>query len=122
MNSPMTGAEVAAIPFEERQYTCQQCGKESSEGPRFRMIKFLGIAFVLCLDCIVGPDALAEVERAAAEKALTEFADDYNDIYTGSEMIMQLAPADYWRGADDAVQHAIAKLRVRAATYRREEA
>ncbi|MEV8339231.1 hypothetical protein [Leucobacter sp. NPDC077196] len=60
---------------------------------------------------------IAEVERAAAEKALTEFADDYNDIYTGSEMIMQLASADYWRGADDAVQHAIAKLRIRAATY-----
>lgn len=36
------------------------------------MVVFLGIGYVMCLDCLIGPETLAEVERAAAEKAWRE--------------------------------------------------
>ena len=63
---------------------------------------------------------LAAIERAAAARALEEFVDDYEDIYADSEMDMQAASMDYWRGADDAVKHAMQKVRARAEAYRQE--
>lgn len=61
MREAITGAEMDAIPFGDRHYTCQQCGKGHPDGQKFRMVTFLGIGFVICLDCILGfgesPDA-----------------------------------------------------------------
>lgn len=61
---------------------------------------------------------IADVERAAAARALEELADDYDDIYANSDLLMQTAPKDYWCGADDAVKHATQKMRARAAEIR----
>lgn len=74
MRDAVTGKEVAAIPPKDRVYTCQLCSKVSMDNEQFRLIQFLGIAFVICFDCILG-DQKDELERAAAEKALLRFED-----------------------------------------------
>lgn len=68
-----------------------------------------------------GAPTEAQIERAAAARALTAFADDYEDIYADSEKDMQAASMDYWRGADDAVKHAMQKVRARVAEIRERE-
>lgn len=68
MIDAITGKEMAAIPPKDRVYTCQQCSRVSMDNEQFRLIQFLGIAFVICFDCILG-DRKVELERKAAEKA-----------------------------------------------------
>lgn len=64
---------------------------------------------------------LYEVRRQAAEEALSEFVDEYREIYAESEMVQQAASKDYWRGADDAIEHMSRAARSRAAAYKKAE-
>lgn len=70
---------------------------------------------------VLNSEWLATVKREAAEKALTEFADYYNDLHTNLERSLEAASADYWQGADDAARWVTAKMRFQAEAYRQDE-
>ena len=65
------------------------------------------------------PDTMfKQVDQNLAADALDAFANHYEAIHAGVHEAAADAPADYWRGANDAVGHVIASLRARAGFLR----
>lgn len=47
-----TQEERDEVPFDQRHYTCQSCGKGHPDPGLFKMIVSLGIGFVVCRECL----------------------------------------------------------------------